>query len=352
MSGLAWGQALAPLKPEDESNGNAGGARHERRGGAMMRRVDVAVRRFEVASGRGRWRSPCRRTVDCAPVRADGDYLRELALCRKVAGDVLVISGYGTEFFAGAFVRIEYDNGFSCALLEIVKRRNEVGVAGDEYDAVKILFHVVDEHLGSDVYVRAFLFGFPHCCDGNFPAGFARFLCKRIAGTESFIVALDDLQFRAIGFKGGEIYGLPHLRGWLRRVIVDAGCEVLDVHDFMFVRTGQKGLCERDHIQPLVPREPKQPVVQVESVDIHDSLFHHRLSERQGPDFRPALHRIAEAQRSVNNPSRGSARIVSNRIFRNKWGNSFSEICFLPKLNATMVVASTCSERCGCEWWH
>ena len=37
-------------------------------------------------------------------------------------------------------------------------------------------------------------------------------------------------------------------------------------------------------------------------------------------------YRFAEAQRSVNNPSRSSARIVSNRIFRNKWGNSFSEI--------------------------
>ena len=56
----------------------------------------------------------------------------------------------------------------------------------------------------------------------------------------------------------------------------------------------------------------KQPVVQVESVDVHDSLFHHYLSERQGPDFRPALHRIAEAQRSVYNPSRGSLGIVPN----------------------------------------
>ena len=171
------------------------GSIHERRGGAMMRRAGEAMRRFEVASGRGRWRSPCRRAVDRAPMRADGDYLRKLALCRKVAGDVLVVGGYGTEFFAGAFVRVEYDNGFSCAFLEIVKRRNEIGVAGDEYDAVKILFHVVDEHLGSDVYVRAFFFGFPHCCDGNLPAGLAGFLCKRIAGTESFIVALDDLQF-------------------------------------------------------------------------------------------------------------------------------------------------------------
>ena len=37
------------------------------------------------------------------------------------------------------------------------------------------------------------------------------------------------------------------------------------------------------------------PVIQVESVYINNCLFHH-LSERQGPDIRLALRRIAEAQ--------------------------------------------------------
>ena len=59
-------------------------------------------------------------------------------------------------------------------------------------------------------------------------------------------------------------------------------------------------------------------VVQVESVDIHYCLFHCHLPERQGPDFRPALHRIAEAQRSVYNPSRGSVGIIPNII---SWRN-------------------------------
>ena len=43
---------------------------------------------------------------------------------------------------------------------------------------------------------------------------------------------------------------------------------------------------------------------------LHDSLVHHHLSERQGPDIRPTLYRIAEAQRPVNNPSKGTARVV------------------------------------------
>ena len=299
----------------------------------MMRREDYNLARMsgmldlsKDEKAKAGWLRPRRRAVDRAVVRSYGNHFGQLALRRKVARDVLVISGYGTEFFAGAFVWIEYDNGFSCALLEIVKRRDEVCIARDENDTVEVGLDMVDEHLGGNVHVGALLFGFPHGCAWNLSAGFARLFCKGIAGSETLVVALDDFQFGAIRRKGGKVNRLTHLCGRFRRVVVDAGREVLDVHDFMFVRTRQKGLCERNHIQPLIPRESKQPVVQVESVDIHDSLFHHHLSERQGPDFRPALHRIAEAQRSVNNPSRGSARIVSNRIFRNKWGNSSSEI--------------------------
>ena len=154
---------------------------------------------------------------------------------------------------------------------------------------------------------------------GHLPCPFT-FLCKRIACAESFVVSLDDLQPRAICFKGREIYGLPHLRGWLRRVVVDAGGEVLDGQDFVFIGTWQKGVCESDNIQPLVLRKAEQPVIQVESVNIYDSLFLRHLI-RQEPDLCPALHRIAEAQRSVSNPSRGSARIVPNRAARNKWAN-------------------------------
>ena len=35
--------------------------------------------------------------------------------------------------------------------------------------------------------------------------------------------------------------------------------------------------------------------------------------QRQGPDFRPTLHRIAVAQRVVSNPSRGSMRSVTKK---------------------------------------
>lgn len=47
-----------------------------------------------------------------------------------------------------------------------------------------------------------------------------------------------------------------------------------------------------------------------------------RKSRRQGPDLSPALHRIAEAQRSVNNPSWGSVKILSNSLRWCKGQNS------------------------------
>ena len=98
---------------------------------------------------------PRRRAVDRAAMRTNGNCVGKLALCRKVAGDVLVVGGHGAEFFAGAFMRIEHDDGLPRSLLEIVKRGNEVGVSRDKYDTVKVIFHVVDEHLGCDVNIRA-----------------------------------------------------------------------------------------------------------------------------------------------------------------------------------------------------
>ena len=57
--------------------------------------------------------------MDCAAVRPDWDYVGKLALRRKVAGDVFVVGGYGAELFAGAFMRIEHDDGLPRSLLEV-----------------------------------------------------------------------------------------------------------------------------------------------------------------------------------------------------------------------------------------
>lgn len=124
-------------------------------------------------------------------------------------------------------------------------------------------------------------------------------------------VAFNNRKLWVVCCKSGEIHGLSHLCcrfGW---IIVDAGSEVFDGQDFMLLWAWKKRVCESYDVKPLVPRKTKQPVVQVESIDINNCLFLH-LFKRQGLDSRPALHRIAKAQRSVSNPSRGSSSIVSD----------------------------------------
>ena len=258
----------------------------------------------------GRWFAPRCRAVDHAAICTHWYYVGKLAFCRKVARNVLVVGGDGAKFLARPFMRIEHDYRFTCALLEVVKWCNEIRVARYENDAVEIALNVVNEHLGGDVYIRAYFFGFPDSCKRNLWTGLAGFFCEWIARAESLVVALDDFQLRTICRKGGKVYGLMHLSRGFCGVIVDSCRKVFDADDFVFFRPRQKGVCERHDIQPLEVRKPEQPVVKVESVNI-DNGFLHGDSKRQGPDLSPALHRIAEAQRSVSNPSWGSVEIVS-----------------------------------------
>ncbi len=95
-------------------------------------------------------------------------------------------------------MRIENNDGFPSALLEVVKRGNEISVTGNEYDAVKLAFKVVDEHLGRNVYVRTLFLGLPNGGARNLRAGFTRFFCKGITGTKPLVVTFNDLQLRPI----------------------------------------------------------------------------------------------------------------------------------------------------------
>ena len=264
--------------------------------------------------------APRRRAVDRAAICTNWYHVGELVFCGKVARNVLVVGGDGAKFLAGAFMRIEHDYGFTRVLLEVVKGCDEIRVAGYENDAVKIALNMVNEHLGGDVYVRAFLFGLPDSCKRDLWTGLTGFFRKWIASAEALVVALDDFQLRTICRKGGKVYGLAHLSGGFCGIVIDSCRKVFDVDDFVFFRMRQEGVCERHDVQPLAARKPEQPVVQVEPVNI-DYSFLHSDPKRQGPDLSPALHRIAEAQRSVNNPSWGSVSIVSKSLRWCKWQN-------------------------------
>ena len=199
--------------------------------------------------GRRRFAPRCR-AMDRAPICAHWYYVGELVFCGKVARNVLVVGGDGAKFLAGPLMRIEHDYGFARVLLEVVKGCNEIRVAGYENDAVKIAFNMVNEHLGGDVYVRAFLFGLPDSCIRHLRTGLAGLFRKWIASAEALVVALDDFQLRTICRKGGKVYGLTHLGGGFCGIVVDSRRKVFDVDDFVFVRPRQEGACERHDVQP------------------------------------------------------------------------------------------------------
>ena len=206
-----------------------------RKAGYSLARMSGMLDLSKDENAKAGWLRPCRRAVNRAAMRPDGYHVGELAFRRKVAGDVLVVGGHSAKFLAGSFVGIENDDGFPRTLLEVVEWRDEVCIARDENDTVEVGLDMVDEHLGGNVHVGALLFGFPHGCAWNLSAGFARLFCKGIAGSETLVVALDDFQFGAIRRKGGKVNRLTHLCGRFRRVVVDAGREVLDGHDLMFI---------------------------------------------------------------------------------------------------------------------
>ena len=88
-----------------------------------------------------------------------------------------------------------------------------------------------------------------------------------------------------------------------------------------FQMLGNAVLMERSKIAFLSSRRvAPAAVMRIE----HDYEF----AKRQGPDLSPALHRIAEAQRSVNNPSWGSPSIISN-LFELRKGVNFAIHQFL-----------------------
>ena len=158
----------------------------------------------------------------------------------QITWNVFVVGGNGSEFFAGTFVWIEYDDRLSSVFLEIMKRCYKVGVSRDKYDAVKTRFHVIDEHLRGDVYVGPLLLCLPHGCDGDLLTGLAWFLCKGVTGAKALIITFNYAQFWTKCHQSGKIYGLPHLRGWLCRIIVDASSKVFDGHNFVFTWAWQK----------------------------------------------------------------------------------------------------------------
>ena len=280
------------------------------------------MRRFEAVSGRGRWRSPCRRAVDRASI-GQGDFVWQLATARHILRYIPVQGRKLLQLVASPAMRIV--NGDR--LLQFIANGRDwpckVRVAAHQCKGVHIVVkHRIEDHFSCDVDIRPLFFKSDDGCHAvRLVAGNAWLLVERHLDLVLCVEALYDLYTRQ-GGKHLKVVVLPkELIGIMGECFNPCG-EVFDCDNFDVA--GDDCVGELFEVKPLVWSTFQHSVVQVEPVYV-EIYFHgaHRNAKAGLP--RPCAA-LAVPWRVDMNLLRGSARIVSNRIFRNKWGNSFSEI--------------------------
>ena len=279
-------------------------SRKERRG-----RGEAPVR------GRLRRLRPCGRAVYRAPIRKWHN-IRQLALRRKVAGDVFVVGCESSQFLAHVLMRVEYKRSQADFVAYETKRCGEIDIAADNHEGVRRLSICIGHHLCCKIDIGTLLNRSVNDSIRHFAATLTGFFSEWKFDTESLVETLYDFHYgkRAESFK---IPILVECRLRFCGIVFNSSREILYRRYIVFFGTGQQGCGKSNEIEPLIPWFSQKPVLQIESINIEDCffLFHaHSFSptKRQGPDRSLAPHRIAVAQRVVNNPSRGSPYIVSN----------------------------------------
>ena len=257
--------------------------------------------------GETRTSLPRRRAVDCAAVCKCHSF-GKLALCRQVAGNALVVGGKSAKFFAHILMRIKHQCAQAHFMANEAKWRGKVHIPADNYKSVSRLAHDVCHHLCGKIDVGALLDCPVNNAIGGFLAAFARFFCEWEFYLKSLVESFYDLDLRERA-KGIKISILVECGMRICRIVSYSGREIFDGNYLMLVRSWKKRSGKSFEIEPLIGSIFQQPMMEIESIDIKNRLLHLRYYglQRQGPDFRPAPHRIAVAQRVVSNPSRGSS---------------------------------------------
>ena len=188
------------------------------------------------------------------------------------------------------------------------KRCGKIHVSAHDDKRVGGAANDIGHHFSSKVYIGTFLDRAVYEAVGHLIAALAWFCGKRKLDPESLVEAFYYLDPWKCP-KDFKVAVLIERCLRVGRIILDSGRKVFDGDDIMFFKTRKQGCCETLEVEPLARgRVFQQAMIKVEAVNVEDCLFrlHNCFPKRQEPDLRPALHRIAVAQRVVSNPSRGS----------------------------------------------
>ena len=239
---------------------------------------------------------------------------RQLAFCRQIAGDALVVGCKSAKFFAHIHMWIKHQRAQAHLMANEAKWCGKVHIAADDYKSIGRLAHDICHHLCGKIDIGALLDCSVNNAIGGFIAAFTRFFCEGEFYLKALVESLYNLDLceRAKGFK---ISVLVECGMRICRIVSYSGRKIFDSDYLMLVRSWKKRSGKSFKIEPLLGSIFQQPMMEIESIDVENRLLHlcYYGLQRQGPDFRPAPHRIAVAQRVVSNPSRGS--VVLYQIF-------------------------------------
>ncbi len=287
-------------------------------------------------------------------------HIRQLAARGQVAGDVVAVGSVESKI-GRTLTRIEHD----CLQLEFVANkiewRDEVRIAGDDGKCIGGLCVGIAEKRGGKIDIRPLFLNLYHM--DKAVRRYGTCLASGVYGRNPclvlVVVAFDNFH-STMRKQGLNVNVLPFDRHWIVRIGLGSRDEVLDGYEFVVrVKQGmdEHGADKRGNVKPFASGTSSQKaMIEISSVNVGYCL--HRLTvkkkrsqtlrpktslrvgrtvrldmnlltgsvgsvpnrrmvrkgvcgrnstpQRQGPDFRPALHRIAVAQRVVSNPSRGS----------------------------------------------
>ena len=254
---------------------------------------------------------PRRRTVDRASVRPDGYDVGELALRRKVAGDVRVIGSVIADI-RKAFVRVKHKYLLAKLSPNQFEGSDEIRIAADERNSINVIRECVVKHVRRDVYVRPLLFKLDdaHFAVGGLLAITACVVDRWHPNLVPIVIPLDD--FKTLDFgECAQVDSLAFNGLGVVRISADSGGVELDRSKRMVA--SYQCPRERQRIKPFRGRvAAKKPIVQISRIDI-DVRFHFCKMLRPRPFRIGASPRIGRASRSDMNLLRGSVRIVPNR---------------------------------------
>ena len=260
---------------------------------------------------------PRGRTVDRPPV-GERHHVRQLALRRQVAGDVVAVGSMESKI-GRTLARIEHD----CLQLEFVahkiKWRDEVRIARDNDKCIGGLCVGIAEKRGGKIDIRPLFLNLYHM--DKAVRRYGTCLASGVYGRNPclvlVVVAFDNFH-STMRKKGLDVNVLPFNRHWIVRIGLGSRDEVLDGYEFV-IRVKQSmnehGADKCGNVEPFAIGTPsQQAMIEIPSVDVCYCLHRLTVKKKRSQTLRPKTSlRVGRTVRLDMNPLTSSVGSVPHR---------------------------------------